>query len=219
MQDCIEVENVMGYYKDKAVMIMSLQDNLKLLRMKLGYNQAKDFAKFAGIPYSSYSAYERGSWPNEENLIKLARALKVSIDTLIGYTPEKVDKLTKAIALLEKSGYEVKEWDNTHNMYIVYDTEEPLISPFSFNGLDKRVGFFVYKSVLIKLADSIELSPEVKEGYHEAFKSALRKIQWEIAENIGLEKNTLEEAKKSFTDLFKAYMKNVEKSSKNPKLK
>lgn len=88
MQDCIEVENVMGYYKDKAVMIMSLQDNLKLLRMKLGYNQAKDFAKFAGIPYSSYSAYERGSWPNEENLIKLARALKVSIDTLIGYSLE-----------------------------------------------------------------------------------------------------------------------------------
>lgn len=155
-------------------MIMSLQDNLKLLRMKLGYKQAKDFAKFAGIPYSSYSAYERGSWPNEENLIKLARALNVSIDTLIGYTPEKVDKFAKAVSLLKEVGYEVVEWQETPGIYIVYDTEDPIYLPI--RGWEK-FGYFVNKSELIEIADTITLSPEIKEGYHKAFKSSFRKNQ------------------------------------------
>lgn len=207
MQDSIELKNVIEYHKGKAVVIMSLQDNLKLLRMKSGYNQAKDFAKFAGIPYSSYSAYERGSWPNEENLIKLARALNVSIDTLIGYTPEKVDKVAKAVSLLKKVGYEVKEVNN--DLYIVYDSEEPLFFPFSYHGLDKRVGYFAYKPVLIEIADSIELSPEVKEGYHKAFKSALRKIQLQLIEDMGKHdpkiKSSLEQFQKDFKNLLKKY--------------
>lgn len=48
---------------------MAFKDNLKRLRENAGYKQAKDFAKAAGIPYSSYATYERGSWPNEANLI------------------------------------------------------------------------------------------------------------------------------------------------------
>ncbi len=76
---------------------MALKDNLKKLREKAGYKQAKDFAKAAKIPYSSYSTYERGSWPNEQNLIKIADMLHVSIDELIGYTPGAPDELERAI--------------------------------------------------------------------------------------------------------------------------
>lgn len=60
---------------------------MKRLRENAGYKQAKDFAKAAGIPYSSYATYERGSWPNEANLTMIASTLHVSIDELMGYTP------------------------------------------------------------------------------------------------------------------------------------
>lgn len=70
---------------------MALKDNLKKLREKAGYKQAKDFAKAANIPYSSYSTYERGSWPNEQNLIKIADMLHVSMDELLGYSQNKPD--------------------------------------------------------------------------------------------------------------------------------
>lgn len=66
---------------------MAFKDNLKRLRENAGYKQAKDFAKAAGIPYSSYATYERGSWPNEANLTMIASTLHVSIDELMGYTP------------------------------------------------------------------------------------------------------------------------------------
>ena len=71
---------------------MALKDNLKRYRERAGFKQAKDFAKVAGLPYSSYSAYERGAWPNEENLTKIAAALGVSLDTLIGFHVEPLDK-------------------------------------------------------------------------------------------------------------------------------
>lgn len=92
------------YYKGKVVLFMTLKSNLRRFRERAGFEQAKEFAKFAGIPYSSYSAYERGSWPNEENLVKLATALNVSIDTLIGYKQEEPDELQKAVDLCNKSG-------------------------------------------------------------------------------------------------------------------
>lgn len=90
---------------------MTLKDNLKVFREQAGYKQAKEFAKFAGIPYSSYSAYERGSWPNEENLVKLATALNVSVDTLIGFKQGKEDELQKYIALCNNSGIEARKVD------------------------------------------------------------------------------------------------------------
>ena len=80
---------------------MSLHDNLSQLRLSLGYQSAKDFAIQAGIPYSSYSAYERKAWPSEENLIKIARALHVSLDDLIGYH---VDLYERAESMLQSIG-------------------------------------------------------------------------------------------------------------------
>lgn len=79
---------------------MSLHDNLSQLRLSRGYQSAKDFAIQAGIPYSSYSAYERKAWPSEENLIKIARALHVSLDDLIGYH---VDEFERAATLFHEA--------------------------------------------------------------------------------------------------------------------
>lgn len=83
---------------------MSLKDNLKRFRERAGFKQAKDFAKIAGLPYSSYSSYERGAWPNEENLIKIATTLNVSLDTLIGF---KVTSLDTYISYCREAGFVV----------------------------------------------------------------------------------------------------------------
>lgn len=187
---------------------MSLQDNLKLLRMKLGYKQAKDFAKFAGIPYSSYSAYERGSWPNEENLIKLARALNVSIDTLIGYTPKKVDKFAKAVALLKESGYEVQKEEDTPDCYFVTDPKDPMF--LAWKKLEKWgifAGQRIYKQELIEIANSIDLSPEVKEGYYNAFKSAFRKNAIKKAQEYATAHKTTPESLEKKGKEREVYMK------------
>lgn len=83
---------------------MSLHDNLSQLRLSRGYQSAKDFAIQAGIPYSSYSAYERKAWPSEENLIKIARALHVSLDELVGFH---VDLYERAESMLRSIGIDV----------------------------------------------------------------------------------------------------------------
>lgn len=67
---------------------MSLKDNLKTLRERAGYASAKDFASLLGIQYTSYMSYEnKGSWPNEENLCRIASALGCTPNDLIGFMP------------------------------------------------------------------------------------------------------------------------------------
>lgn len=64
------------------------QENLRFYRSNLGLT-GKDFAASVNIPYTKYIAYEnKGAWPNEENLVKIAAALHVSIDELLGYKPD-----------------------------------------------------------------------------------------------------------------------------------
>lgn len=84
--------------------MIALTANLIRLREQAGYKQAKDFARAAGIPYSSYIVYEKGSWPNEKNLLKIARALHVSIDTLLGYEQKGPSELEIAIKYLKEGG-------------------------------------------------------------------------------------------------------------------
>lgn len=83
---------------------MALKDNLKRLRENAGYKQAKEFAKAAGIPYSSYAVYERGSWPNEANLTKIASTLHVSMDELLGYSVSQEDEWKKCVMHLKAMG-------------------------------------------------------------------------------------------------------------------
>lgn len=101
---------------------MALKDNLKRLREQAGYTQAKSFSKVAGIPYSSYAPYERGAWPNEKNLIKIAKTLHVSIDELLGYSPSQSDELEKWLLFCKNNGFTVFRWKDSH-VIIAYNPE------------------------------------------------------------------------------------------------
>ena len=69
---------------------MSFQDNLRQYREKAGIN-AKDFAAQLGIKYTTYTAYEnQGREPKYDVLCKIAAALHVSIDELVGYKPDRL---------------------------------------------------------------------------------------------------------------------------------
>jgi len=63
--------------------------NLKKLRQKKGWSQEK-LAREASISYNTLIKIERGGIKNPklETLIKLAKALGVSIDELIGKIPK-----------------------------------------------------------------------------------------------------------------------------------
>lgn len=80
------------YYIIEGVIHLKFKDNLKKHREAAGYQQAKDFAAQLGIGYTTYMGYEnRGAWPSQENLIKIAAALHVSIDELLGYEGKSTD--------------------------------------------------------------------------------------------------------------------------------
>ena len=71
---------------------MSFKENLIKSRQAL-YPNAKEFAKKLGISYTTYLSYEKGAWPNEENLLRIAAALHASIDDLLDYQPDKLTHL------------------------------------------------------------------------------------------------------------------------------
>lgn len=64
----------------------TFQENLKKYREVLNIN-AKDFAALIGVNYSTYSNYEnQGREPKYDTLCRIATALHVSIDDLLGHT-------------------------------------------------------------------------------------------------------------------------------------
>lgn len=80
---------------------MKLNERLQQFRERAGYENAKLFAKAIGMPYSTYSTYESGkSEPKATALIRIASALHVSVDDLLGY---RVNDFDKAATLLHDS--------------------------------------------------------------------------------------------------------------------
>lgn len=74
---------------------MQLNERLQQLREKAGFENAKLFAKAIKMPYSTYSTYESGkSEPKATALVKIATALHVSVDDLLGYHVDDFDKAT-----------------------------------------------------------------------------------------------------------------------------
>lgn len=70
---------------------MSFQDNLRRYREPI-YASAKEFAAVLDIPYPTYLGYEnKGAEPKYDVLCKIASALHVSIDELLGYSGDKND--------------------------------------------------------------------------------------------------------------------------------
>ena len=72
---------------------MEFSERLKNLRKKVGLTQV-DVAGKLGISQQAYASWERGvKKPTQENLVKIAQILNVSVDYLVGNSEEKADKL------------------------------------------------------------------------------------------------------------------------------
>lgn len=72
---------------------MKFSERLKNLRKQAHLTQV-DVAEKLGISQPAYASWERGAKkPTQENLVKIAQVLNVSIDYLVGNSEEKSDEL------------------------------------------------------------------------------------------------------------------------------
>ena len=72
---------------------MEFSERLKKLRKQTGLTQV-DVAVKLGISQQAYGSWERGvKKPTQENLVKIAQILNVSVDYLVGNSEEKSDEL------------------------------------------------------------------------------------------------------------------------------
>ncbi|PCR82270.1 transcriptional regulator [Streptococcus salivarius] len=72
---------------------MEFSERLKELRKQAHLTQV-ELASKLGIVQSSYADWERGKKkPTQDNLVKIAQVLNVSVDYLVGISEEKSDEL------------------------------------------------------------------------------------------------------------------------------
>lgn len=72
---------------------MEFSERLKTLRKQAGFTQV-DVASKLGLSQQAYASWERGAKkPTQDNLVKIAKVLNVSIDYLVGNLEEKSDEL------------------------------------------------------------------------------------------------------------------------------
>lgn len=72
---------------------MEFLERLKDLRKQAGLTQV-DVAEKLGISQPAYASWERGvKKPTQENLVKIAQILNVSVDYLVGNSEKKSDEL------------------------------------------------------------------------------------------------------------------------------
>ena len=82
-----------GYHEPESTpIIMNLHDNMLLIRKKKGLSQA-ELGKLIGTSGDVVGRYERGDiTPSVEVISKIADALEVSVDYLLGKTTMELDK-------------------------------------------------------------------------------------------------------------------------------
>lgn len=93
---------------------MAFRENLVSLRKNVCKN-AKEFAQLAGISYTTYVSYEKGVWPSEENLVKIAATLNVTIDQLLGH---EVDIAKHEANLARRAGLAVQEDNGLYSVSV-----------------------------------------------------------------------------------------------------
>lgn len=72
---------------------MEFAERLKTLRKQVKLTQAQ-IAEKLNISQQAYASWERGvKKPTQENLVKIAQVLNVSVDYLVGNSEEKLDEL------------------------------------------------------------------------------------------------------------------------------
>lgn len=73
--------------------MMDFSERLKNLRKQANFTQV-EVAEELGISQPAYASWERGvKKPTQENLVKIAQILNVSVDYLVGNSEEKSDEL------------------------------------------------------------------------------------------------------------------------------
>jgi len=85
------------YFKKVKIILevlkMEFSERLKKLRKDAGLTQV-DVASKLGISQQAYASWERGvKKPTQDNLVKIAQVLNVSVDYLVGNLEEKSDAL------------------------------------------------------------------------------------------------------------------------------
>lgn len=85
------------YFKKVKIILevlkMEFSERLKKLRKDAGFTQV-DVASKLGISQQAYASWERGvKKPTQDNLVKIAQVLNVSVDYLVGNLEEKSDAL------------------------------------------------------------------------------------------------------------------------------
>lgn len=119
---------------------MALRDNLKRIREQHGIN-GKEFAQKIGLNYSTYMTYEttnqqKARWPNEDTLLKIAAALGVSVDELLGYSVLRTDEYKRYKEWLESYDYDIEEKQGGLEVFYHDPNDE-----MPFNDLDKPARF------------------------------------------------------------------------------
>ena len=72
---------------------MEFSERLKDLRKQAGLTQV-NVAERLGVSQPAYASWERGiKKPTQENLVKIAQVLNVSVDYLVGNSEERTDEL------------------------------------------------------------------------------------------------------------------------------
>ena len=122
---------------------MSLKDNLRKLRESAGYTSAKEFSKLVNVPYTTYMGYEnRGSWPTEDNLCKMASLLGVTTDELLGYAPKDTDWITaKLKPALDGTSFFIEGINENGDISLAYMDDEVETEHCTFSNDELRAIF------------------------------------------------------------------------------
>lgn len=170
---------------------MSFQDNLRYYREKLGLT-AKDFAARLNINYGTYAGYEtQGREPKYDVLCRIATALNVSIDDLIGHTEHDLEywrgylmRLGLIIAPLERGDVailcrEPKDESDTSSVLGSFSLEE-------FLALMEKIAPTAEDKARDILRDNIEIA--IQQAFHEQIYVAMNDEIQRIAKSIKVKK-------------------------------
>lgn len=92
---------------------MEFSERLKDLRKQAGLTQV-DVAEKLGISQPAYASWERGvKKPTQENLVKIAQILNVSVDYLVGNSEDKTDELDNIELLFRMNSKGLTEAEKT----------------------------------------------------------------------------------------------------------
>lgn len=88
---------------------MDFSERLKKLRKDSGLTQV-DVASKLGISQQAYASWERGvKKPTQDNLVKIAQILNVSVDYLVGNSQETLDELDNIEFLFRMNSKDLTE--------------------------------------------------------------------------------------------------------------